>query len=80
MVAWMEHKGKEGSWRLYLESKEARANLLVNKFALKGVQVPVYDKNPFIADNQEDVDASTKLIISNIPLSFTDGDIEKSPD
>ena len=52
---------KGGLWRLYLESKEARANLLVNKFALKGVQVPVYDKNPFIADNQEDVDASTKL-------------------
>lgn len=67
-----------GLWRLYLANNEAREKLLIEGMALRGVQISVNDKNPFLVRNIDGVFRevpTTRLIISNVPLSFSDEEI-----
>ena len=65
-----------GLWRLYPKNREARASLLTAGLGVNGVAVPVYDKNPFLLfDGSGDEIASTKVIISNVPLSASNDDL-----
>lgn len=70
-----------GLWRVYPATKEGRHTLLIGGFVVRGVQVSVTDKNPFIvlaADGRQDESPSTKVTVSNIPLSFSDMEISKA--
>ena len=68
-----------GLWRLYPNSREARATLLTAGLHIKGISVPLYDKNPFRmrgADGEEV--PSTRVTISNVPISCSNIDIEQA--
>ena len=70
-----------GLWRIYLSSETARQKLLISGVVLRGVQVLVRDKNPFIVisqDGSQTEQQTTRLSIGNIPLSFSDKDILES--
>ena len=60
-------------WRIYPLNQEARQKLLVNGIALRSQQIDLLDENPYI--NGKDV-SSTKVTISDIPLSVTNNDIK----
>lgn len=68
-------------WRIYPSKQEARQKLLIQGFVLRGVRVEVKAKNPFVvkSSGENDVDSdqqqSTKLIIGNVPLSFSDEEL-----
>ena len=72
-------------WRIYPHKREHRHKLLLQGLVLRGVQVVVNSRNPFlvrapgsndmVGDRVADQPPSTKLIISNVPLSYSDNDI-----
>ena len=67
---------KGGLWRLYPKTREARATLLASGLSIKGVAVPLFNKNPFLLyDTAGEEVPSTRLVISNVPLSAANGDI-----
>lgn len=57
-----------GLWRIYIDSKEARVALISEGMMLRGVKTNVYDKNPYINENED----FTRLTIKDIPLSVND--------
>ena len=74
-----------GLWRIYPRSKDIRQKLLLQGIVLRGVAVAVKNRNPYIVHNDDGVGdnfaqqpSSTKLIISNVPLSYSDNDIMQS--
>lgn len=69
-----------GLWRIYPRSQDARLKILVQGFTIRHVRVEVKNKNPFLvatADGEREKE-STKLIINNVPLSYSDEDILKN--
>ena len=69
-------------WRIYPRHRDARQQLLVQGFVLRGVQVSVKAQNPFLVRLPngngavtEEQPPSTKLIIGNVPLSFSDNEL-----
>jgi hypothetical protein len=72
-------------WRIYPRSREHRQKLLLQGLVLRGVSVTVKSRNPFlvrepgvndrVGDRESNQPPTTKLIISNIPLSYSDTDI-----
>lgn len=67
-----------GLWRVYLTNLEARVQLLSTGISIRGCQIMLKDKNPFInAVGREDVD-TTRVYARNIPLSYDNGEIEKA--
>ena len=56
-------------WRIYLNSQTDRVKLISNGLALRGAIVPVYDLNPFTKSRDENL---TRVVIKDIPLSFSD--------
>ncbi|KAL8561114.1 hypothetical protein ACOMHN_033697 [Nucella lapillus] len=69
-----------GLWRMYPRSSEERLILLLQGLAIRHVRVEVKDRNPFVvttADGEREIEA-TKLIINNVPLSYSDEDILKT--
>lgn len=66
-----------GLWRLYSNSLQARAQLLVSGIALCGVHVSLTDNNPFLVRGQNGMEVPTTcVIIGDVPLSFTNKEIE----
>ena len=67
-------------WRIYPTSNEARMSLLSGGIELRGSTIYPRDKNPFIV---REVGGNkplptTKLIIGNIPLSYSNTEIEEA--
>ncbi|KAL8609418.1 hypothetical protein ACOMHN_006605 [Nucella lapillus] len=73
-------------WRIYPCSREGRNKLLVQGFILRGVHLNVKSQNPFVVrnvtdgvtDEREVQTPATKLVIGNVPLSFSDDDLLKT--
>ena len=68
-----------GLWRIYPNTTEARQKILVQGLVLRGVRVR--DKNPFIissslTEGRMEI-PTTKLIINNVPISFSDQELLK---
>ena len=57
-----------GLWREYVTSLEARAQLLCAGISLRGMQITLRDRNPYLLPGQEQ-EAATRLYVRNIPLS-----------
>ncbi len=68
-----------GLWRIYPKTEDARAELLLNGLTLNGIHVTLWDKNPFIVreDDGQEI-PTTRLTISDIPLSYNNDDIVKA--
>lgn len=67
-----------GLWRVYITNLEARIQLLSTGINIRGCQITLKDKNPFInVLGREDVD-TTRVYVRNIPLSYDNGEIEKA--
>lgn len=58
-----------GVWRLYTKTKQDRVDLLTNGLSVRGVRVPVYDKNPKATNTGDPDDLREKIIIKDLPLS-----------
>ena len=68
-----------GLWRVYPATTDARQALLVSGLTLRHYKVTVRDKNPFLitapsgsgSDQSERERPVTKVVISNVPISFS---------
>lgn len=58
-----------GLWRLYVENQDKRIKIITNGLNVRNVNIAVYDKNPFLRDEN---DNSLRLLIRDIPLSAHD--------
>lgn len=68
-----------GLWRLYPAKLEARAALLVQGIALSGVHVELMDSNPFLVKGSGGQEVpTTRVIISDVPLSYSNEEIEEA--
>ena len=68
-----------GLWRIYmyLTDSNTRIQLVCTGFNLRGIQINLKDKNPFLHTlGREDIE-TTRVYVRNIPLSFDNGEIEK---
>ena len=61
-------------WRLYPKTTEARAVLLTTGLDLRNQHIRLMDRNPFLTGGTGST-PSTKVIISNLPLSVSNDDI-----
>ena len=43
-----------GLWRVYIDSRDARINLITNGLNIRNANIAVYDTNPFSPDGRED--------------------------
>lgn len=70
-----------GLWRIYPRDKGARQKLLIQGMTVRGVQVTVKEKNPYLIpslDGKEEEVPATKVIVGNVPISYSDQEIVKS--
>ena len=70
-----------GLWRICPRDKGGRQKLLIQGMTVRGVQVTVKDKNPYLVrslDGKEEETPATKVIVGNVPISFSDQEILKS--
>ena len=70
-----------GLWRIYLRDKGGRQKLLIQGMTVRGVQVTVKDKNPYPVRSlygKEEETPATKVIVGNVPISFSDQEMLKS--
>ena len=58
----------KGLWRLYIENKQTRINLITLGLKVRNVCVAVYDTNPFLVHGED----TLRLRIKDIPLSASD--------
>ena len=61
-------------WRLYIEDITNRVRLLSKGVSLRGMNIPLYEKNPYIPDRTDHI----RIRIKNIPLSADDSIIVKA--
>ena len=68
-----------GLWRLYPKTMDSRTTLLLKALEIRHHTVTLFDKNPFIVRTlQGEREApTTKLIIGNLPISYSNEDIER---
>ena len=66
-----------GLWRLYPANREARVQLLMEGISLRRVHVTLLDTNPFliVGNNGQEI-PTTRVTVSDIPLSYNKADIE----
>ena len=65
-----------GLWRIYVTDEVARVNLLCTGISIRGHQITLKDRNPFLSAGFEGED-TTRLYVRNIPLSYDNEEIEK---
>ena len=61
-------------WRLYIEDITNRIRLLAKGMSLRGMNIPLYEKNPYIPDRTDQL----RVRIKNVPLSADDSIIVKT--
>lgn len=71
-----------GLWRIYLTDLDARIQLLATGINLRGYQITLKDKNPFLyrlgfRSGFRPVE-TTRVYVRNIPLSYDNAEIEKA--
>jgi hypothetical protein len=69
-----------GLWRVYPKTQAARMQLLISGIAIRNVHVRFHDENPFLLRDKNSQGGSvetTKLMISNIPISFANNELEE---
>jgi hypothetical protein len=68
-----------GPWRVYPKTRTARVQLLVSGLSLRSSHINLHDDNPFLTrgNNGQEIQ-TTKVIISNIPISFSNREIENT--
>ena len=68
-----------GLWRIYPKSADNRAMLLLKGMEVRNLTVNPFDKNPYTvktSDGEKEVQ-TTKLIIGNLPISYSNDEIER---
>ena len=66
-------------WRIYLNTSEARANLLGQGLAVRGITVAVASQNPFLVEGPDGIlIPGTQLTVSDIPLSLANATIAEA--
>lgn len=67
-----------GLWRIYPSSRTARADLLVSGIEVHGHAITLHNKNPFILREDGTESPTTKVWISDIPISVCTADLESA--
>ena len=65
-------------WRLYPVDFEVRAKLLIEGITLRGHSIELKDKNPFVVPDGGRRRLSTRVLIGNVPLSYSDDEIKNT--
>ena len=63
-----------GLWRLQVKNEKSRTVLLTQGISIRGLNITVLSKNPYLVDNQE----SVKLIVGNLPFSISNEEIKQA--
>ena len=66
-----------GLWRIYLTDQNTRVQALCTGINIRGIQINLKDKNPYLVAGHDEVE-STRLYIRNVPLSYDNDAIENS--
>ena len=68
-----------GLWRIYPRTMDSRVTLLLKAIELRHHTMNLFDKNPFIVRTpQGEREApTTKLIIGNLPISYSNEDTQR---
>ena len=64
-------------WRIYLTDQNTRVQALCTGINIRGIQINLKDKNPYLVAGHDEVE-STRLYIRNVPLSYDNDAIENS--
>jgi hypothetical protein len=70
-----------GLWRIYPKTRTARVQLLVGGLSMRNLHAKLHDDNPFLVrgNNGDGHElTTTKVIVSNIPISFSNLEIENA--
>ena len=70
-------------WRIYPKKEETRNKIIEQGFVLRGIAISVYSRNPYShhkkpsyprdsGDRHNTEPETTRLIVSNVPISFSD--------
>ena len=66
-------------WRIYLNTSQARANLLGQGLAVRAITVAVASQNPFLVEGPDGIlIPGTQLTVSDIPLSLANAAIAEA--
>ena len=66
-----------GLWRVYIKDKEARVLVPCTGINVRGVQITLKDRNPFLLPVHEAV-VLTRVCVRNISLSYDNDEIENA--
>ena len=66
-----------GLWRIYLTDQNTRISLLSTGISLRGIQITLKDRNPFLNQGYSTVE-TTRVFVRNIPMSYDNTEIEKA--
>ena len=66
-----------GLWRIYLTDQNTRISLLSTGISLRGIQITLKDRNPFLNQGYIAVE-TTRVFVRNIPMSYDNSEIEKA--
>lgn len=67
-----------GLWRVYLKSHAARIELLIKReLRLRDVKVTLYEKNPFVTDQDNPDELREKVTFKDLPLSVSSDEMLK---
>ena len=63
---------RQGLYRIYPNTRAARASLLITGLDVNGRSVVVYDKNPHVLrEGASEEEPSTRVLIANVPISVS---------
>ncbi len=65
-----------GLWRIYLNSTEARAQLLVQGYTFRGKSIPLSENNPYQSRDGQDMRRHVKVTVQNMPLSVANSEVD----
>lgn len=65
-----------GIWRIYVNSRESRVELLTKGLALRHKNIPLFEKNPKSTNNDNPGVKAEKITIKDMPLSMDNNEIE----
>ena len=63
-------------WRIYTKTLEARARLLSQGLSVRGVDIRLYDKSPFLLHDGVSEIPTTRLTIDGVPLTGCEEDLQ----
>ena len=66
-----------GLWRIYLTDQNTRISLLSTGISLRGIQITLKDRNPFLNKGYSAIE-TTRVFVQNVPILYDNSENEKN--